>query len=80
MPKSVRFPEALEVRLARTAELERVSTSTLIRRAVERYCDTVLSGSTRERLADVIGTVQSTGGRARRSGAAFRRLLRKRRG
>jgi len=80
MPKSVRFPRDLETRLDRTAKVEGVPASAIIRRAVEDYCTTVLSATARDRLADIIGAVRSSGGRARRSGAAFRRILRVRRG
>ncbi len=80
MPRSVRFPHDLEKELDRVASAEGVPPSAIIRRAVQQYCTVVLSKSARDQLTDVIGTVRSKGGRARRSGHAFRRLLRTRRG
>ncbi len=80
MLKTVRFPQDLENQLARVASAEGVRPSAVIRRAVRQYCTGVLSKSARDQLADVIGTIRSKGGRARRSGDAFRRILRARRG
>jgi predicted transcriptional regulator len=80
MLTSVRLPEDLRKRLARTAQIEGVAPSEVIRRALERYCETALSASARDHLADIIGGANSSdGGRADDTGAAFRRLLRQRR-
>jgi hypothetical protein len=52
----------------------------LIRQAIENHCDRVLADRLDLRLADVIGTVHSQGGRAGRTGRAFLDSLRERRG
>ena len=51
-------------------ELEKLRDT--IRDALARRCEEVLGGSLAERLASVIGIVKSSGGRAARSGVAFR--------
>lgn len=79
MPTSVRLDPELEARLRKLAEAEGVSVSELLRRAAARYCDELAATSLALRLADVLGVVQSTGGRARRTGQAFRKVLRGRR-
>ncbi|GIX48884.1 MAG: hypothetical protein KatS3mg131_3095 [Candidatus Tectimicrobiota bacterium] len=79
MPTSVRFDPELEARLRKLAEAEGVSLSELIRRAAARYCDELTAASLARRLADVLGVVHSSGGRARRTGEAFREVLRGRR-
>ena len=50
------------------------------REAIARYCDTVLADDARARLADVIGVIESDGGRAPHSGRAFKDALAGRRG
>lgn len=77
MPRSVRLPAALEARLRGAAAAEGVRVSESIRRAVARHCDDILGAALGVRLADVIGTVRSSGGRARHSGTSFKKLLRK---
>ncbi len=79
MPTSVRLDSALEARLRKLAEREGVPLSALLRRAAARYCDEAAAASLDLRLADVIGTARSAGGRARRTGEAFRKSLRYRR-
>ncbi len=76
MPTSVRLDPELEARLKKLAEVEGVPLSELLRRAVARYCDELTAASLDLRLADVIGVVESRGGRARRTGEAFRKMLR----
>jgi hypothetical protein len=49
--------------------------SVVVREAIIRHCDAVLGTDLRSRLADVIGAVESTGGRARRTGRAFKDSL-----
>lgn len=78
MAKSVRLGAELEARLKEAALAEGVGVSESIRRAVTRHCDEVLGGTLYARLSDVIGTVRTRGGRARRTGAVFTRILRKR--
>ncbi len=78
MPKSVRLTPALEARLERAARAEGVHVSESIRRALARHCDEVLGGVLSSKLSDVVGAVRSPGGRARRTGEAFKRVLRAR--
>jgi predicted transcriptional regulator len=77
--KSVRLDSNLEGKLARAARALAMSESEFLRDALARRCDEVLGNSLQQRRAPVIGIVNSSGGRAVRSGAAFRALLRKRR-
>jgi predicted transcriptional regulator len=71
MPKSFRIDPSLERRLQEVAEREAVPVSAVVREAIARHCDEVLGTDLRASLADVIGAVQSEGGRARRTGRAF---------
>lgn len=80
MAKSFRLDPGLEGRLKRAAQTEGTSTSESIRRAIGRYCEQVLGATLAPRLADVIGLGRGGGGRARRSGEAFRRVLRRKHG
>ena len=75
--KSVRLDSEVEKRLERAAEIAGVSESEFIREAIRRQADRVLGGSLETRLADVVGTVRSEGGRARRAHDQFRDLLKK---
>lgn len=77
--KSVRLDETLESRLREAARLAGVPASTFIRQAIEERCDRVLAQRLDLRLADVIGVVNTHGGRARRTGKAFLETLRERR-
>ena len=74
--KSVRFDSQLETTLKRAAQTLGVSQSAFVREAVARRCEEVLGESLGERLAPVIGCIQTSGGRARHSGKAFRRIVR----
>ncbi len=78
MPTSVRLDPGLTARLRKLAKTEGVPLSELLRRAAARYCNELANASLDLRLADVVGIVRSTGGRARRSGDAFRKALQKR--
>jgi len=78
--KSVRLEASLEAKLERAARAVSQSQSEFIRDALARRCEEVLGGSLAERLAPVIGVIKSSGGRARHTGAAFRKVLRRRRG
>jgi len=78
MAKSFRLDSGLEARLERAARAEGTSTSESIRRAIGQYCEQVLETTLASRLADVIGLGHGGGGRARRSGEAFRRGIRHR--
>jgi len=75
MPKSFRIDPGLERRLLEVAEREAVPVSAVVREAIARHCDEVLGKDLRASLADVIGAVQSDGGRARRTGRAFKGAL-----
>jgi predicted DNA-binding protein len=75
--KSVRLGPEVENQLKRAAEIAGVSESEFIREAICRQADQVLGESLEARLADVVGTVRSTGGRARRAHDHFRDLLKK---
>jgi predicted DNA-binding protein len=77
--KSVRLDAELEAKLARAARAVATSESEFIRDALARRCEEVLGASLADRLAPVIGIVKSSGGRAEKSGAAFRKALARRR-
>ena len=77
MPTSVRLDRELEARLRAVAEAEGVPLSEVLRRAAQHYLNET-GGSLRVRLADTIGTVRSSGGRAQRTGESFKRLVRRR--
>lgn len=77
--KSVRLDGKLETKLERSARALGVSQSEFLRDALARRCDEVLGDSLRQQLASVIGIVKSSGGRAERTGAAFRDALQRKR-
>lgn len=67
----------VEKQLERAAEVAGVSESEFIREAIRRRADQILGESLEGRLADVVGTVRSKGGRARRAHDQFRVTLKK---
>ena len=75
MAKSVRFDRQLESMLEEAARTLGVSQSELIREAIAAKCRDVLRPPLSQSLAPFIGRIKSKGGRARNSGAAFRRAL-----
>ena len=77
--KSVRLDHELEEKLERAARAVAMTQSEFLRDALVRRCAEVLGSSLDERLAPVVGILNSSGGRADRSGAAFRAALGKRR-
>jgi hypothetical protein len=82
--KSVRLPPSLEADLEQAARAASMSQSSFIRDAVARRCAAVLGDSAAthslaQRLAPVIGIIDSKGGRAAKTGSAFRAVLAKRR-
>ena len=77
--KNLRLDPDLAAKLERAAHALGISQVELIREALVRRCQEVLGGSLAERLTPVIGIVNSSGGRAAHSGAAFRRGLGRRR-
>jgi hypothetical protein len=78
--KSLRLDATLESKLERAARAAAMSQSAFIRDALARRCAEVLGGSLAERLAPVVGIIESGGGRAARTGTAFRAVLAGRRG
>lgn len=77
--KSVRLDRTLETRLEEAARISGEPVSNIIRQAIDARCRDILGERLASRLADVIGTVQSSGGRARRTGRAFDEGLKARR-
>jgi predicted transcriptional regulator len=75
MPKSFRIDPALEQRLCEVARREGTTVSAVVREAITRHCDQVLGADPWAEFADLIGVVHSEGGRARRTGEAFKQLL-----
>ena len=75
MPRSFRIDAHLEARLQIVAEREARPVSAVVREAIGRYCDDRLGKGVGAALADVIGTVDSNGGRARRTGRAYKDAL-----
>jgi predicted DNA-binding protein len=75
MAKSVRFNRELESLLEEAARTLGVSQSELIREAIAEKCQEVLRPSLAESLVPFLGRIKTSGGRARRTGAAFRRVL-----
>jgi hypothetical protein len=73
--KSVRLDDNLEAKLERAARALAMSQSEFLRDALVRRCDEVLGDSLEQRLAPVVGIVNSSGGRAAHSGKAFRAAL-----
>ena len=80
MPRSFRIDPHLERRLQAVAERRAVPVSVVVREAIARHCDEVLGHDPVAALADVIGAVESKGGRARRTGRAYKDALAARRG
>jgi hypothetical protein len=76
--KIIRLDPRLEEKLDAARALS-TSPSEFIRDALARRCDEVLGDSLAERLTSVIGIVNSVGGRAARTGSAFREVLARRR-
>jgi predicted transcriptional regulator len=77
--RSVRLDEALEARLEEAANVTGRPVSDIIRQAIEERCEAILGQRLAHRLRDVTGIVRSEGGRARRTGEAFRAGLKRKR-
>ena len=77
--RSLRLDDKLEQRLQKAAATEGTSVSEFIRRAADERATQTLASSTDDQLADVIGAVRSSGGRARKSGKVFTEALADRR-
>lgn len=80
MSKSVRFSHEQEALLEQAARTLGVSQSKLIREAIDEKCRGILRPPLAQSLAPFIGRIKSAGGRARKSGVAFKTLLRERKG
>ncbi|MGZ8494697.1 MAG: ribbon-helix-helix domain-containing protein [Candidatus Binatia bacterium] len=78
MAKSVRFSHEQEALLEQAARALGVSQSKLIREAIDEKCRGVLRPPLAQSLAPLIGRIKSTGGRARKTGTAFKRAFRER--
>ena len=78
--RSVRLDEALEARLEEAARTSGKPVSDIIRQAIEERCAVILGHRLDHRLRDVVGIVRSKGGRARRTGDAFRGGVKKAKG
>ena len=75
MAKSMRFDHHLESLLEKAAKYLGVSQSEFVRQAIAEKCREVLRPPLSQSLAPFIGRIKSRGGRARNSGAAFKRAL-----
>jgi hypothetical protein len=69
--RSVRLDDETESRVRRAAAIEGVSVSEFLRRAASDRSERILSTGAADRLSDVVGTIRSQGGQARRTGRAF---------
>lgn len=79
MPKSIRLDPQLEDALDRATQMLDMTHSEFIREAVVKRCEEVLGQTLYDKLAQSVGVVRSSGGRARRTGAAFKQILGSRR-
>lgn len=75
MAKSARLDPQLQDELERAAKALGISQSELIRDAIARRCREVLGETLGERIGPVVGAIHSGGGRARRTGDAYRAAL-----
>ena len=75
--RSVRLDPDLDERVRRAAEAENSTVSEFVRSALTERTDQVLAGndSAVAQLADVIGVIHGGGGRARRTGQAFAKVV-----
>lgn len=75
--RSVRLDPELEQRLEHAAAVRGETVSEFIRRATAERADATLQPDAVGEFADVVGVVHGGGGRARKTGEAFRRELAK---
>jgi len=73
--RSLRLEPGLDEKVRRAAAVKGESVSEFLRRAAAERAEETLAGSPSERFADVAGVVHGGGGRARRTGAAFKESL-----
>jgi Ribbon-helix-helix protein, copG family len=69
--RSVRLDPVLDDQVRRAAAAAGTTVSEFIRDAISERAKRALEQRTGERLADVVGSVQAGGGKARRTGKAF---------
>jgi hypothetical protein len=77
--RSLRLEPELDDRVRRAAAVEGSSVSEFLRSAADERAQRTLAQRTSDRLADVLGSINSGGGQARDSGRAFGDLLDERR-
>lgn len=75
--RSLRLDEELEARIEQAAAMRGESVSEFLRRAAAERVDLTFRADPIVEWADVLGVVHGGGGRARRTGAAFREALAK---
>ena len=68
----------LDEKVRRAAAIRGESVSEFLRQAAAERAEDTLAGTVRERFADVAGAIHGGGGRARRTGEAFRDVLTRR--
>ncbi len=73
--RSLRLDGDLDEKVRRAAAIRGESVSEFLRRAAAERAEDTLAGTVRERFADVAGVIHGGGGRARRTGDAFRDVL-----
>ncbi len=76
--KSVRLDPSLQARLKQAAQLAGISESDFIRAAIAERSEAILADNLDVRLAGLVGTVRSKGGRARQAHERYRQLLTRR--
>jgi predicted DNA-binding protein len=74
--RSVRLSKEVEKRLAEASRMTGLPVSQIIREAIEAHCDRLLGESFAAKFADLIGSVDSGGGRnSRKTGREFATIL-----
>lgn len=73
--RSLRIDSELDARIQRAAELEGSTVSEFIRAAAAERADRALASRPSDRLADVIGVINSGGAVAHDTGKAFSDLI-----
>lgn len=73
--RSLRLDPDLDKKVRRAAAAKGESVSEFLRRAAADRAEETLAGHSSERFADVAGVIHGGGGRARRTGPAFRESL-----
>ena len=76
--RSLRLEPELDDKVRRAAAVKGESVSEFLRNAASARADETFASNPRDRFADVAGVVHGGGGRAERTGQAFRELLEER--